>query len=312
MIHRRVFSSQVALDILDLPVDLMVSYGLLEPGSMRERFWRARERVAYGTSTCLIAGNADIARSLAATGVPPSKLVVAPRGSDSGHFDPARWDRMSQRQKMNIDPGATVLGWFGIMSPHKALVEQLVPALKAIAEEKPGVVILVAGAGKERERLLRAISASGIDTRAYDYVDYRDVPGLFAASDVVLVPLVPEGLQAKVSVSTKIYDAMSMGVPVVAARTRAVERLLGGEDVLALAEAGDPDSMARQTLRVLVDPKKMRKMARRGREVVLSRLDLESNSDRIAGALRACVRGNWAPIPVEENLMEDLEHDRGP
>lgn len=115
-------------------------------------------------------------------------------------------------------------------------------AINALARlQNPHVHLLLAGSG-ERSGEIRALAKRlGLCSQVH-FLGYRnDVPALLAASDVLLLPSLQEGLPRS------ILEAMSIGTPVVATRIRGVTDLLDdGAGVLvpvrspaAIAEALD-------------------------------------------------------------------------
>src|SRR5690625_2616241 len=138
--------------------------------------------------------------------------------------------------------------FFGIVRPYKG-VDVL---LRAFARGAPGDVgLTVAGEFWGGAQRLRALAeelgiAERVDFRD-GYVPAGDLPGLFAASDALVLPY------RSATATQNVYLAHEHGLPVVATRAGALaEAVADGVDGL-LCAPGDPDGLA-AALRRLYEP----------------------------------------------------------
>jgi mannosyltransferase len=95
-------------------------------------------------------------------------------------------------------------------------------------------------------------------------VPAEELPDLIAAADVGVVPyrddVFTDGL-----IPTKLLEYAAMGVPVVAARTSAIERLVG-DSFVKYFSPGDVDDLTEQLAALLGDPRLREQLAGATRE----------------------------------------------
>jgi glycosyltransferase involved in cell wall biosynthesis len=128
-----------------------------------------------------------------------------------------------------------------------------VEAVARLADES--VHLLLAGAGPLTEEVRALAGAAGLGARTH-FLGFRsDIPALLAASDVLLLPSLQEGLPRSV------LEAMSMGVPVIATRIRGVTDLLAGGAGL-LVPVRSPQAIARALHEVFTDSESRLRMQR--------------------------------------------------
>ena len=108
------------------------------------------------------------------------------------------------------------VGYLGQLEPRKR-----VPDLVAAVARVPGVRARIAGDGKARSQVETAVRETGVEDRV-EFLGYRDdIAALLASFDCLAIPSLrePFGLVA--------VEAMAAGVPVVAARSGALQEVLG-------------------------------------------------------------------------------------
>jgi glycosyltransferase involved in cell wall biosynthesis len=79
-----------------------------------------------------------------------------------------------------------------------------------------------------------------------------DLPAILASSDVALVPSLPERY-LEYSLSTKLLEAVAMGVPVIASDL-ATFRAHFSERAISFVPGGDPEALASAIVRLAGDP----------------------------------------------------------
>ncbi|AKA04037.1 glycosyl transferase [Streptomyces noursei ZPM] len=152
--------------------------------------YRATERLGSAT----VAVSDTVAARLRRWGVPERRIHVVPNGIEAHRFayDPAA--RAAVRARLGLPVDAFVVGGAGRLVPGKRF-DVLVRAVTQL----PGVHLLLAGDGPERELLRRTAgqfgsgdrihllgARSGVDRPAAG--DGPDIPGLLSAIDVFVSP----------------------------------------------------------------------------------------------------------------------------
>lgn len=188
-----------------------------------------------------------------ARGVAPEKVSVVMNSADDRLFDPARHPRRPflEDGELRLIHHSSLQRIYGLPVAVDA-VGQLRPEMQARLD--------VYGDGPYRSQVEEEISRLSVGDRVtlHGRVPMDELPGLLASSDVALVPSLPEPYM-HYSLSTKLLEAVVMGVPVIASDlatfrshfSEAAIRYVPGGDASALAAAigelaADPDGAARQ------------------------------------------------------------------
>jgi len=188
-----------------------------------------------------------------ARGVAPEKVTVVMNSADDRLFDPARHPRRPflEDGELRLIHHSSLQRIYGLPVAVDA-VGQLRPEMEARLD--------VYGDGPYRPQVEGEITRLSVGDRVtlHGRVPMDELPGLLASSDVALVPSLPEPYM-HYSLSTKLLEAVAMGVPVIASDlatfrshfSEAAIRYVPGGDASALAAAigelaADPDAAARQ------------------------------------------------------------------
>ena len=114
-----------------------------------------------------------------------------------------------------------------------------------------------------------------------DYASRADLAALYRAADLLLFPSRYEGF------GLPVLEAMSAGLPVVAAREGSVPEVAG--DAAVYARAGDPEDFARAARGILSDPAARARLAEAGRARA-ALFSWRRTAERTLGVLRDCAR----------------------
>ncbi len=186
-----------------------------------------------------------------ARGVAPDKISVVMNSPDGRIFDPARHPRRGFMEdgELRLVHHSSLQRIYGL--------EVAVEAMARLPRDLP-VRLDVFGDGPFRPQVSAAVARTATADRVslHGRVPVDDLPAILAASDIALVPSLPEPY-LEYSLSTKLLEAVAMGVPVIATDlatfrahfTDAALRYVPGADPGALATAivelaGDPDRAA--------------------------------------------------------------------
>jgi beta-1,4-mannosyltransferase len=164
------------------------------------------------------------------------KVAVIPHGSYLGVYPPGR-PRDAVREELGLRPDAFVFLCFGDLRTYKE-VETLLEAFASTA--LPRASLLVAGTVREEEHgeAVRSFAARDWRIRALlEFVPDERVAELFGACDAAVIARTDGGT------SGSLILALSMGLPVVAARVPVYRELLGYGEAGWLFEPGDWSSL---------------------------------------------------------------------
>jgi glycosyltransferase involved in cell wall biosynthesis len=171
------------LEVRDLWPEAIVGLGLMRPGGAAVRILEALAHFLYRQAALVVLVTEAFADRLAQQGVPRRKLAVVPNGADTRLFSPEA-DGCAARAALGLD-GRFVVAYIG----SHGLSHGLGAVLDA-ATLQPDVTYLLVGDGAERARLLAERDRRGLSNVVMrPSVEKAQVPGLYAAADVCLVPL---------------------------------------------------------------------------------------------------------------------------
>jgi glycosyltransferase involved in cell wall biosynthesis len=273
-------------------VPLVVTYhnDLLAPG------WRGAAFAAYRhlsqgrvlraadqvVATSLDYARASHLRRLAAQGA----VVAVPNGVDLERFRPKAAPDPAARARWGVPPGAPLVLFVGALD--RAHWFKGVPLLLQAVARLPEAHVVVAGDGDLRSGL-QAEGARLLGPRAHflGRVADADLPGLYGAADVTVLPSTTRGE----AFGMVLVESMACATPVVASDLPGVRSVVShGEDGL-LVPPGQTAALAEALAGLLDDPGLRRRMGARGRAKVQARYSWEAVADGLEGVYAAAARG---------------------
>jgi glycosyltransferase involved in cell wall biosynthesis len=211
--------------------------------------------------------------------VPDERLRPLGNGIDLTRFHPARLgteDRDALRRRYGVRPGEPVLGFVGRLVREKG-VEELVAATAG----RPGLRVWLIGPD---ERGAKADALRPDVLAAAPHVTWlglqRDMPALYAALDVAVLPSWREGFPRS------LLEAAAMGRPIVATRIRGCREAVEDGRTGLLVPVRRPDRLREALETLAADPARRRGMGRAARMRAEEAFDEEAVFERIVRAYR--------------------------
>jgi len=172
---------------------------------------------------------------------------------------------------------AYVVGTVGRLSPVKGQ-GLLLEVLSGLKDKRDDILLMLAGDGPEKKRLLKKAADLGISDRVRVVCGAADVGGILECMDVFALPSVEEGL------GLALAEAMAKGIPCVASRVGGIEDLIkDGYDGI-LAEPNDLKGFSHAIEKLLNNDQEVRKMAGRAREKIKNEFNMEKMLEGIERA----------------------------
>jgi glycosyltransferase involved in cell wall biosynthesis len=230
-------------------------------GPLTRRAFREIETGLARHTAAVIAVSPSEAATFVASGVvEPARVRVVGNGIDAAPWGAAR---PVERASLGVAEGALLAVTAGLLNRAKG--QDL--AIEALA--RPGlerVELVVAGEGEDKDALERLAAALGVGGRVHLVGHRDDLPALFAAADVVLLPSRWEGMPYVV------LEAMAAGRPVVATPVDGARDLVETGTTGVLCDAIGADAIARGLGQLqALDPAARAALGARGRERALTR-----------------------------------------
>jgi glycosyltransferase involved in cell wall biosynthesis len=180
-------------------------------------------------------------------GTPPDRVVVTPEAADPSFAEPLSGSFVAERVLALTRAADPVLLAVGNTYPHKDLATA-VAAYGRICDRIPHRLVLV-GRPRRGEAAVEAAVAELPPGARFSRVGYAlsgDLAALYQGADALVFPSRYEGF------GLPVLEAMTAGLPVVAAREGSVPEVAG--DAALYARTGDPDDFARVLLQLLDGP----------------------------------------------------------
>lgn len=176
-------------------------------------------------------------------GLPAEKLVVIPNGIDLDKY-PAR--QPADLRTLGIPADRRAITFVGRLEPQKGL-EWLFETAPLWLSRLPNCDLLIVGEGPLRKLLEAAAKASGVANRVH-FAGWRpDVPEILAASDLLVLPSIWEGMP------NVVLEAMASRLPVVASDVEGVRELLGPGGMRQTVRYGDTQTFSDTVVNLMLD-----------------------------------------------------------
>jgi glycosyltransferase involved in cell wall biosynthesis len=217
-------------------------------------------------------------------------IQVVRHPSYAGAYAEGR-SRAEVRAELGIPDSAFVFLLFGHITAYKR-VEDYVRAFRAAALDDAAIV--VAGLVQHEPSAAAVRAAAAEDPRVKPVLEFiadDRVAELFGAADAAIAPRQDGGT------SGALVLALSLGVPVVAARVDTYADVTGGDAAGWLFEPGDPRAVTAALEQAASDPDAARSKGAAGRALVTDRT-WDGMAADLAALLRAALgRADDAPLP---------------
>jgi len=203
-------------------------------------------------------------------GIAPAKLVLIPNGIDPKPApDAVRANILSE---ISLPADARVLGFVGRLWPQKR-VRDAIWATEVLRNVMPNLHLVIVGDGPDREALEDYARKAVLGDRVWFLGNRDDVPRLFGAIDVLLLPSEFEGM------SNAVMEAMAAGLPVVATNIPGNDELVVDGETGYLVPVGDVKTACMCLNRLLEDGVMRDQFGRAGRERIERLFSLEKMVD---------------------------------
>jgi len=198
------------------------------------------DRMALKRFHGLAAVSDSVAHRLLAAGVPARKIRTIANGIDVQTFE-----RACPSQALNFD-GSKVVGMVARLDLKKGF-EYLLRAASELHSAFPGLKVVIVGEGPDRNEIEGMIQRFGLQSNVILAGQHSDMPGIYAAMDVFVLPSLNEGLPMT------ILEAMAASRPVIATRVGAIPRVIQDGETGLLVDPGDTDGLRNALARLLAD-----------------------------------------------------------
>ncbi|MGZ4875384.1 MAG: glycosyltransferase family 4 protein [Candidatus Angelobacter sp.] len=213
------------------------------------------DRMALKRFNALAAVSDAVAQRLLDSGVPARKIKTIANGIDVEPFEraqplpPPTFDRDK------------VVGMVARLDLQKGF-EYLLRAVRELCGVFRELKVVIVGEGPDRKAIEDMIRQYGLQSTVILAGKQSDMPGVYAAMDIFVLPSLNEGLPMT------ILEAMAASKPVIATKVGAIPTLIRNGETGLLVEARDTDGLRKAIARLLSDPDLCRRMGAEGHDWV--------------------------------------------
>lgn len=219
---------------------------------------RQYERAAAQRADAVVTANDAYAAELARRLDVPLPVVVLncpPRWTPPA-VPPRRF-----HEALGLDPGTRVVLYHGGFTAERG-IEQLIEAIPRV--ERAVLVLLGYGPLAARYQAIAADPATAGRVRVLPAVDPAELLEWVASADVAAMPILATTLNHRLSTPNKLFEALAVGLPVVASDLPGMAAIVRPLDAGRLVDPAEPASIA-AGLNAVLDTPEPERLARRER-----------------------------------------------
>jgi colanic acid biosynthesis glycosyl transferase WcaI len=272
-------------NVQDIYPDVVIKLGVLT-NRWAIRFSRWLERFVYRNARHITVLSQGFKDNLLGKGVPEEKLTVIPNFVDTDFICPIPRDN-GFRHRFGLD-GQFVVLYAGNIGHSQSLEDVLASAEDL--EDEGDIAFVIVGNGSRKPEL--EALADEMDLSNVCFIPFQpreDVPQIYAAADVCLVPL-KEGI-ALDSVPSKAYTIMASGRPIVASVDPGSDawNLVQEAECGLCVEPEDAGALTEAIRNLYDDDDRRKRFGRNGRQHVVAHYTPEVVAEQYADLLERLV-----------------------
>lgn len=290
------FMTIEALGVWLLRKVFRLSYTILIHGLDLQSALRSRSMIhkavtytVLRNASMIFANSRFTAKSIVEAGY-VGKIVVLNPGVDTGRFHP-NLSTEQIRQKYNITNSQKVILSVSRLVRRKGH-DNVLRALSLIVSKKPDVVYLIVGRGEE-ERVLKALAEDlGVQkhVRFLGYVDDKELPHLYCASDIFVLPVTSIDEEGNYEGFGIVFsEANACAKPVIGGKSGGVSDAIVDGVTGLLVNPNSIDEITRAIITLLSNEQYSEALGTQGRKRVEEELSWPIVGKRLEAALQSLI-----------------------
>jgi glycosyltransferase involved in cell wall biosynthesis len=204
-------------------------------------------------------------------GVPAGRIRTVPNGIDVRAFEDAALGGAA----LGSSSKSPVIGVVARLDLQKGF-EYLFQAVRGLSESYPGLKVVIVGEGPDRAAIEAMIRKLGLEDQVTLAGQRNDMPAVYAAMDIFVLPSLNEGLPMTV------LEAMAAARAVIATRVGAIPTVVGDGHTGLLVEPGDVFGLRGAIFRLLANPDLRRRLGQQAQARVLQHYTSDIMAQRYA------------------------------
>jgi len=214
------------------------------------------------------------------------------KGIDLRPLEPSG-DRSFLRKRLQLAPDLTYMLMCGRLLKDKGAVE-FCETFRALSADLPDLGALWVGDGPMASEMKKRTAADGLSDRLLitGKVLRGKVLEYMQAADILVFPSYHEGLP------NVVMEALACGLPTVATDVGGVREVLADGKTGLLVPPKDANALTQAAARLLKDSETARRMARRGRQLIVDHFDVAKNAPVALEIFNHVAAGGSADDPL--------------
>jgi glycosyltransferase involved in cell wall biosynthesis len=253
------------------------------------------DRMALKRFQGLAAVSDSVAQRLLDSGVAAKKIRTIANGIDVGTFEHAH-----PLPVFEFD-GSKVIGMVARLDLQKGF-EYLLRAARDLCAAFPVFKVVIIGEGPDRQAVESMVQRFGLQSNVILAGQHSDMPGIYAAMDIFVLPSLNEGLPMT------ILEAMSASRPVIATRVGAIPKVIKDGETGLLVDPADVDGLRNALARLLTDSDLCRRLGSTGHDWVSRNYTSEAMALKYRQMYDE-VLGNPAIVTVPAGALDNRKVD---
>lgn len=246
----RLLGARLVLDVHDLASDMFSMRFEHRPGArLADRILRMVERWAARTSSAVLTVHEPYRQELVARGVPGEKVTVVMNSLD---------ERLLPTSPPARDSSAFRVVYHGTVTPHYG-VTLIVEALALLHGKIPELEVQIYGEGDAIPALRSLADSLGVSDALWISDGFLPRDQVLRAAQGASAGVIPNFATRlnRFALSTKLFEYVALGVPVVSSDLPTIRRHFSDDEVLYF-RPGDPTALAAALSQVQADPERTR------------------------------------------------------
>ena len=288
-------------NLQDIWPEVAVKLGMLR-GRRLIAFFEAMEKFIYRHSRSIFAISDEFKANLIAKGVPADKVEVIPNFTDTDFIQP-----MEKANAFSL--AHELLDKFTVLYAGNVGLSQGLEVILDAAEQLKDhseIVFTIVGEGSSRDELIAEADRRGLqNVKLLPFQPESDVPMVYAAADVALIPL-RHGITEN-SVPCKTYSIMAAAKPYIAGvdEGSTVWKLTDQVGCGVCIEPENGRALAEAVLKLQADANARIRMGAKGRQFVERNFAREIITNRYRSSLESLVEKRSLPITGQASLSSE-------
>jgi glycosyltransferase involved in cell wall biosynthesis len=204
----------------------------------------------------------------------PDQVIAIPNGVPIERAEPRR-SRAEVRAELGVEDAFMILST-GRLAEQKGL-EYLIRAAALLRRDVPAARIVLAGDGPLGPELVKLVASQGVEDVVGMLGHRSDIGDLLAASDLVVLPSLWEGL------SISLLEAMAAARPVVTTSIGSNREVTNDGEAAVLVPPKDPESLAAAIRSIATDEAYRQALGMKGQQVQRERYTVSRMLDAYMG-----------------------------